>query len=178
MFEFKNNYNKNLKSIFISKFCFKCSKSIFKFKINYYFILKKKKVIKVYFFFILLLIIVGEFPKIIKLKKNKLKQNEFLAFEYDINFLNLFKFINIYWPIADIVESLYFKFNYQEYRLTIKYFPILNEVDRICESNINFLEFIQDYKFLLKFKLFNSDWYFFESLIRSLNIPLLSKNRT
>jgi hypothetical protein len=97
----------------------------------------------------------GVFPEILKTRKKikKFKQNEFLAFGFGINILGICKFINIYLPITDIVENLYFKYNCAEYRLTIKFFPIITEIDKICETNTPLLEFIQDYNLILKIKL-------------------------
>jgi hypothetical protein len=107
------------------------------------------------FFFIILLLILGIFPKILKTRKKikRFKQNEFLAFGFGVNITDLYKFVNIYLPITDIVENLYFKYNCSEYRLTIKFFPIITEIDKICETNTPLLEFIQDYNLILKIKL-------------------------
>jgi hypothetical protein len=98
---------------------------------------------------------VGSLPKIIKLKK--MGQDEFLAFEYNINIYKNLNFFNLYLPMADIVENLYFKFNQNEYRLTIKHFPIINELDKTCESNVILLDYIKDYRLILKFKTFSKD---------------------
>jgi hypothetical protein len=144
-----------LKSLFVSKFCFQDSKSIFNsIKISYYLVIIKKKINKIKFFFIILVLIFGRLPFILKKNKQsrKVKKSEFLAFEYNFNFFVIEKFINFYLPITDIVESLQFKFNNQEYRMTINYFPIINEIDRLYISNSELLEFIQDYKLILKFK--------------------------
>ena len=101
------------------------------------------------------MLILGVFPKILKTSKKiqKFKQNEFLGFGFSLVMLDLFKFINIYLPITDIVKNLYFKYNFMEYRLTINFFPVINEVDKICETNTPLLDFIKDYKFVLKIKL-------------------------
>jgi hypothetical protein len=180
MLELKFFYKKNIRSIFLSKFCFKRNRSIFKkLKINYYLVIKLKEKNKILFFFIILLLMVGSLPTILKLKKNlkSMAQDEFLAFEYNISFFRCFKFLNLYLPMSDIVRNLFFKFNQYEYRLTIKHFPIINELDKTCESNVILLDYIQDYKLILKFKTFYKDWYLSESIIRSMRIPLISNNR-
>jgi hypothetical protein len=179
MLEIKKNYKKNYRSIFISKFCFKHSKGILKKNIiKYYLIIKKKTKKKVLFFFIILVLMVGKLPKIFKSNKNsRTKQYEFLGFEYKIDLFKVFKFINIYLPITDIVENLYFKFSQAEYRLTIKHFPILNELDKAYESNPTLVDYIQDYKLILKIKTFINDWYISECVIRSIGIPIVSSNR-
>jgi hypothetical protein len=180
MLELKIFYKKNIRSIFLSKFCFKHNKSIFKrLKINYYLVIKLKEKNKILFFFIILLLMIGSLPTILKSKRNLkiMAQDEFLAFEYNIRFLGCFKFLNLYLPMSDIVKNLFFKFNQYEYRLTIKYFPIINELDKTCESNVILLDYIQDYKLVLKFKTFYKDWYLSESIIRCMRIPLISNNR-
>jgi hypothetical protein len=142
-----------LKYAFISKFCFKYSKSIFNsINISYYLVINKKKINKIKFFFIILVLIFGRLPGILKKKKQsrKVKKSEFLAFEYNFNFFALRKLINFYLPITDIVETLQFKFNNQEYRMTINYLPIINEIDKLYITNSELLEFIQDYKLILK----------------------------
>jgi hypothetical protein len=169
-----------LKYIFISKFCFKSSKSIFNsIKISYYLVIIKKKKNKIKFFFIILVLIFGGLPIILKKNKRsrKVKKSEFLAFEYNITFFLLGKLINFYLPITDVVEILQFKFNNQEYRMTINYFPIINEIDKLYITNPELLEFVQDYKLILKFKVSRASWYFSESLIRFVYIPLISNNR-
>jgi hypothetical protein len=121
---------------------------------------------------------VGSLPKILKLKKKKkISQDEFLAFEYSISIFKNLHFFNFYLPMADIIENLYFKFNQNEYRLTINHFPIINELDKTCESNVILLDYIKDYRLILKFKTFSKNWYLSESMIRALNIPLVSNNR-
>jgi hypothetical protein len=178
--EITNMYKFFLKYIFISKFCFKYNKSILNsVKISYYFLITKKKKNKTNFFFIILVLIFGRLPYILKKNKKsrKVKKGEFLAFEYNFNFFVLGKLINLYLPITDIVETLQFKFNNQEYRMTINYLPIINEIDKLCIANSELLEFIQDYKLILKFKVPKANWYFSESLIRSTYIPLISKDR-
>jgi hypothetical protein len=175
------NFQKSfLKYIFISKFCFKYSKSIFNsIEMSYFFVINKKKKNKIKFFFIILVLIFGRLPCILKKNKQtrKVKKSEFLAFEYNFNFFELGKLINFYLPITDIVEILQFKCNHQEYRMTINYFPIINEIDKLFITNAELLEFIQDYKLILKFKVTKVNWYFSESLIRSAYIPLISNDR-
>jgi len=180
MLENKKVHLKNLRSIFISKFCFLSNKSIsVVLRINYYLIIKRKEKNKILFFFVILLLILSTFPKILKVRKKlkRFKQSEFLAFEFGIKLLDIFKFLNIYLPITDIIENLYFKYNHAEYRLTIKHFPVITEVDKLCEANTLLLEFIQDYNLILKFKMSTINWYQGECLIRSLNVPFVSSNR-
>jgi hypothetical protein len=176
--EIKKTYKKYFRSIFISKFCFKYIKDIIsKNLIKFYLIIKKKSRKKIHFFFIILLLILGKFPNIIKSSKNKRsKTYEFLAYELKVNLFLMFKFINIYLPITDIVENLYYKFNNAEYRLTIKYFPIINELDKAYESNPMLVDYIKDYKLILKIKTY-TNWYISECFVRSLGIPLISTNR-
>jgi hypothetical protein len=169
-----------LKYTFISKFCFKYSKGIFNsIKTSYYLVINKKNKNKINFFFIVLVLIFGRLPVILKKKKQsrKVKKSEFLAFEYNLNFFACGKLVNFYLPITDIVETLRFKFNNQEYRMTINYFPIINEIDKLYITNSGLLEFIQDYKLILKFKVLKTDWYLNESLIRFAYIPLESNSR-
>jgi hypothetical protein len=180
MLERKFFYERNLRSIFISKFCFKNNKSIFKKPIiNFNLIIKRKEKNKVLFLFIMCLLITGSLPDILKTKKitKRVKQDEFLAFKYTIDFFETFKFLNLYLPLADIVEVLYFRFNRHEYKLTIKHFPVINELNKTCESNTVLLDYIQDYKLILNFKTFIPNWYLNESIIRSMGLPLISNNR-
>lgn len=153
---FNNELFKNQKfsgrSLIISKFCFRDSKSIINFTSSIiYLIIKKKKKIHINFFIIVILLIFGKAPITLKTNDNK----KLTGFKYNIKISSLWRIVNLCLPLNENITTLRYKLNANSYKLTIGSFPIITEIDKIFEYDSNLLEFIQNYKIIFFFKTFS-----------------------
>ena len=124
----------------------------------------------------------GTFPSLLINKKkirNK-KYNKFIAFKLIINIDFIIKFLLIHLPVLDIINETRSKSNRGENFLVISDFPIINEIDVLCERHNSLLEHINSYKLIINTlatidKYYN--WYYSECLIRLLKLNFLDISR-
>jgi len=103
---------------------------------------------------LILFLFAGRAQQIIKKEgKNKRK---FVGFRLFLNLIFLYKFILMYFSILDTIPLSQTKSNLNENRLTFMEFPIIYEIDNICEQYSPFLEYIKSYKFILNTKILKS----------------------
>jgi len=172
MFLYKHDIKYRLKSILTSKSIQKTEQFN---KFNIIFIVKNKKKDQVIFFFIVLFLFAGKSPQILK-KKGKIKK-KFVGFRLFLNITFLYKFIIMYFSILDTISHIKTKSNHNENRLVFMEFPIIYEIDYICEKYNPFLEYIKNYKFILNTKILKSSWYHSECSLRCVKIPYLDTIR-
>ena len=172
MFLYKQDIQYKLKSILTSKIRHKSHQ----FKdFNTIFIVKNKKKDQVIFLFLILFLFSGKFPQ--TLKKKLTNKNRFIGFRLFLNSEFLYKFILMYFSILDSIPSLQTKSNGNENRLVFSEFPIIYEIDYICEQYNPFLEYIKNYKFIFNIKISNSNWYNSECNLRAFKLPYLDRVR-
>jgi hypothetical protein len=148
MFLYKQDLNFKLKSILTSKIRYKSRQLK---DLNILFIVKNKKKDQVVFLFIVLFLFSGKLPQI--LKKNLKNKNKFIGFRIFFRPEFLYKFILMYFVILDSIPLLQTKSNLNENRLVFLEFPIIHEIDFICEQYNPFLEYIKSYRFILNTKI-------------------------
>lgn len=146
MFIFKKDKDYRLNSIITSK---TLKKQQFK-KLNFFFVVKNQKKDQVLFYFIILYLMSGSCPQIVS-KKLKLKK-KFLGFKLEFNFFFIYSFILMYLSILDTIVSLKTKSSI-DHNLVFKEFPIIYEIDTICERYNPLLEYIKNYKSILNIKM-------------------------
>ena len=149
MFIYKKNTNYKIKSILTSKVYIKRLQPLG--KLNLFFIVKNKSKDQVLFLFIILNILISKSQTIYK-KKNKQK-NKFLGFRIFAPVAILYKFVLMHLSILDSIEYSKSKSNNGEAFITFKDFPIIYEIDRICETYNPLLDFISNYKFIVNAKI-------------------------
>lgn len=118
----------------------------------------------------------GKCPKIVKKKiRKKLK---FLGFFLLFNIYFLYTFIIMQFSILDTIAYLKTKSN-REHNLIFKEFPILYEIDTICERYNPLLEFIKSYKFILNIKIVPRSYIWIDSefIIRLFKLPYIDNLR-
>jgi hypothetical protein len=172
MFIFNKNNNYRLNSIITSKLL---RKQRFK-NLNFFFVVKNQKKDQVLFYFIVLYLMSGKCPKIVKKKiRKKLK---FLGFFLLFNIYFLYTFIIMQFSILDTIAYLKTKSN-REHNLIFKEFPILYEIDTICERYNPLLEFIKSYKFILNIKIVPRSYIWIDSefIIRLFKLPYIDNLR-
>jgi hypothetical protein len=166
MYIYKKNVNLRLKSILVSKN--KKNQQFNRFSI--FFVVKDKKKDQVLFLFIILYLFLGSAPRI-KKKKTKLG-SKFLGFNLNLNSLDLFKFIIMFLAILDTIPLLKTGYNSGQNRLVFTDFPVIYEIDYLCEQFNAILDYIKNYKFILSTKVINrTDWYASECALRLLKLP-------
>ena len=168
MYIFNKDKTYKLNSIVTSKLL---KKQQFK-KFDMFFVVKSQKKDQVLFFFIILYLMSGNAPKIID-KKMKLKK-KFLGFHLSLNFFFLYSFILMYLAILDTINFLKTKSNC-EHNLVFKEFPIIYEVDAMCEQFNPVLEYIKSYKFILNLKSTPKSYIWIDSefLLRLAKLPYI-----
>ena len=171
MFIYKK-LDSRLKSILTSKFSDK-KLPVFE-TFNSFFLVKNKTQDQVLFLFITLTLLTGKIPKLLKSKKKR--KNKFLGFLIFFNHLFFYKFIIMYISILDTISILSTKSNFGENRLVFTDFPIIYEVDYICERHNPVLDYIKNFKFVLNLKLLRCteySWFYSECFIRAYKFPYL-----
>jgi hypothetical protein len=165
----RNRFN----SIVASKFChqFTFSKGIKKF--NIYFIVKKKQANKSFFLYIVLTLMFNVIPTIDQSKKKKNKKHTFLGFTISLPISAVSKLIMIYLSILDIVIPLKTLALTKLVTWTWCNFPIIYEVDKLCEINSEFVDYFQDYKLIFKAVFFSGNNLENEFLIRFFKLPVM-----
>jgi hypothetical protein len=148
LFTYKKNTNYKIKSIVTSKFNIRKMQQ-FNF-LNCFFIVKNKTQDQVLFLFIILYLLNGKAPKIIK-KKGRQK-SKFLGFSVFFSIQFIYQFIIMYLSILDTIILIETKSNICENRLVFKDFPIIYEIDCLCEQYNPVLDYIKNYKFILNTK--------------------------
>ena len=148
-----NNHNKSytklIKSVLSSKFLLYNSSQIN--NVNLLFVINNKSKQSFSFFFIIIVLMLGTFPSLLINKKkirNK-KYNKFIAFKLIINIDFIIKFLLIHLPVLDIINETRSKSNRGENFLVISDFPIINEIDVLCERHNSLLEHINSYKLII-----------------------------
>lgn len=172
MFIFNKDKNYRLNSIVTSKLL---KKRQFK-KLDFFFVVKNQKKDQVLFYFIVLYLMSGMCPQIINKKiRNKKK---FLGFHLLFNIDFLYNFIIMYLSILDTINDLKTKSN-GEHNLVFKEFPIIYEIDSLCERYNPLLECIKNYKFILNIKILPKTfvWIETEFILRLFKLPYIDDLR-
>jgi hypothetical protein len=168
-FELKKHYKKYFKSIFIAKFNFKNSVKIIK-KSYINFVIKKQVNLKVFFMYLLITLMFDAVPTLLKSKKKKFDKLTFLGFKLTIPLVQFYKLVLIYLPILDIIYDYNLKPDNCTTKIIINGFPILYEVNKLCEINNIFVDYTYDYKMVLHFISSNKNYYMSECLLKFLKI--------
>ena len=179
-----NNHNKSytklIKSVLSSKFLLYNSSKIN--NVNLLFVINNKSKQSFSFFFIIIVLMLGIFPSLLinKRKVRNKKYNKFVAFKLILNINLIFKILLIHLPVLDIVNKTRSKSNRGENFLVLSDFPIINEIDVLCERHNSLLEHINSYKLIINTvasidKYYN--WYYSECLIRLLKLNFLDIGR-
>lgn len=173
MFIYKKNKSYRLSSIIGSKF----KKSNYWFNsFNIIFLMKNQKKDPIIFLFLILYLFSGKVPQIIK--KSLKKKKKFLGFRLYFKYYFLQDFIMYYFSILDNISILNRKSNLSHNFLVVDEFPVLYEIDYMCEQFNPLLEFIKSYKLILYIKVNNyKSWYESESIIRLNKFPFLNNFR-
>ena len=170
---YKKNKSYRLNSIIGSKFK-KVNQWFNRF--NIIFLMKNQKKDPIIFLFLILYLFSGKSPQIIK--KNSKKKKRFLGFRLYFKSYFLQDFIMYYFSILDNISILNRKSNLGHNFLVIDEFPVLYEIDYMCEQFNPLLDFIRSYKLILYIKVNDyNTWYESESIIRLFKFPFLNNFR-
>lgn len=172
MFIYNKDKNYRLNSIITSKIL---KKQQFK-NLNFFFVVKDQKKDQILFYFIVIYLMTGICPNIVSKKlKNK---KRFLGFSILLNLTFLYTFILLYLSILDTVDHLKTKSN-GEHNLVFKEFPIIYEIDALCERYNPILEYIKSYKLILNIKIIPKSyiWIDTEFILRLYKLPYIDNLR-
>jgi hypothetical protein len=178
MLEYNSIKIKYLRSLLTSKILqpFKDPKAF-----NLFFLGRNKHRAQILFLFIILsLIIDKKLNMCLKHKKNRQKP-KFLGFRVFLNNFYIFKFIVMHLAVLDVVKLSSRKSNKAEASIIFKEFPIVYEIDRLCEQHNSIIEHIKNYTIIINTKLdleSNFDWFYIECYIRLFKIPYINKTRS
>lgn len=143
MFEYKKL--KNIRNISVLS-------SIFKFvvmqqldNIILFFVVKNKNKNQVLFLFLILYLLLNKKPNILVKKRKRLKL-KFVGFYSVESFNVLYRLFLLYIPILDTIPSISSTIKNQEVYLVFDEFPIIYEVDSLCEKQNILLDYIINFK--------------------------------
>lgn len=170
MAEYKLISDNYIKSLLSSK---ALQKTVYPKKFNLFFLGKNRNKAQILFLFIILSLIMDRNLKLcIKIKPQH--KPKFLGFRIYLTNFYMFKFIILQLSILDAIKISSKKSNKAEANIIFKEFPIVYEIDRLCEQQNSILNHIKNYTLVIntKLKLKSSfDWFYVECYIRVFKLP-------
>ena len=144
--EFNYFHKKQCSSIFISKFNYNMSFILNVVDFNINFVIKKQTKNKFMYLFIVILLLFNNKPVLIQTKKKKNGKKKLLGFKIYLTIFEIYSIILIYFPILDLITKVENKLNGLYTNIIFDSFPLIYEVEKLCELNTLYIDYIYDYK--------------------------------
>ena len=127
------------------------------------------------YLFIVILLLFNNKPVLIQTKKKKNGKKKLLGFKIYLTIFEIYSIILIYFPILDLITKVENKLNGLYTNIIFDSFPLIYEVEKLCELNTLYIDYIYDYKMVWSFKFSLNNDYMNECLIRFLKLPFTKK---